>query len=446
MGKALLFSLLVSVGFFTLSRPWIGIVTYYLLALLGPQYIWWWTFDGLRVSLIVAVTTIAGVSIKIFNKKYGSAFLYNKQNSWLAFLWFCLVCSYFMGPYVSAFSFSGLGPKQLFSLYNTIFIFYFISVLEIDELFKLRYLFLIFVISSLFLIYWANMQYFSQNWSSFNHGRLMGPTTVFGEGIYRDENTFAMFFVSGLPFIYYLGWEIKTKWLKLLLWAFIPFGWHAIFLTGSRGGLLGTVVIMITLLLLSHRKILVIPLMLIFLLFYQLQAGDVMHNRSEYIVNIDGEHSAGDRITAWKGGLRIVMDHPVTGVGLGSFITALPDYIESRHMVAHNTLVQFAAESGVGAGLAYIVVIFIFFINSLKIYRFCRNQKEDEEVKRIWLYNNACMTSFSGLIVCSLFLSLNTYEVFFMLLLFNNALYQICLRKFGAELHLSSFKHREYGV
>ncbi len=56
-------------------------------------------------------------------------------------------------------------------------------------------------------------------------------------------------------------------------------------------------------------------------------------------------------LTAWEGGLRMVMSHPLTGVGLSSFITALPDYIESRHMVAHNTLVQFAAESGVGAGL-----------------------------------------------------------------------------------------------
>ncbi|SEA45090.1 probable O-glycosylation ligase, exosortase A-associated [Desulfuromusa kysingii] len=441
MGKILLLTILASVGGAALFRPWIGIVTYYLLALLGPQYIWWWVFDGQRVSLVVAIASIVGVLMKFLNKRYDTSFLFNKQNGWLVFLWLCIVCSFFWGPYVSAFSFSGLGPKQIFSLYNTIFIFYFISVLEIDELYKLRYLFGILVVSTLFLTYWANIQYFSQNWAQFNHGRLMGPTSVFGQGIYRDENTFAMFFVSGLPFVYYLGWQIKKKWLKLLLWSFIPLGWHAIFLTGSRGGLLGSIVIMMTILILSNRKILAFPLVLVFMLFYQLQAGDVMHNRSEYIVNIEGENSAGDRITAWKGGLRIIMSHPITGVGLSSFITALPDYIESRHMVAHNTLVQFAAESGVGAGLAYLVIVGFFFNNALKIRRWTSAQPIDEEIQFIGLCNNASISSFSGLIVCSLFLSLNTYEVFFVLLLFNNALYQIYLRKFNPTFR-SSFSRQ----
>ena len=55
-------------------------------------------------------------------------------------------------------------------------------------------------------------------------------------------------------------------------------------------------------------------------------------------------------------------------------------------------------------------------------------------MKQIEIYNNAITASFSGLIVCSLFLSLNTYETFFVLLLFNNALYQIYLRRVESEL------------
>jgi hypothetical protein len=53
---------------------------------------------------------------------------------------------------------------------------------------------------------------------------------------------------------------------------------------------------------------------------------------------------------------------------------------------------------------------------------------------KINLYNKAGTASFSGLIVCSLFLSLNVYEIFFVLLLFNNALYQICLKKVRTKI------------
>ena len=145
------------------------------------------------------------------------------------------------------------------------------------------------------------------------------------------------------------------------------------FFNWIEGGLLGAAIVMLVLLLNSNKKILAIPLVLVFLFFYQWQAGDVMHHRSEYIVNIEGEDSATDRINAWKGGLKIILSHPVIGVGLGTFVTALPDYIESRNMVAHNTLVQLTAESGLGAGLAYLVVVCLFFLNSIKIRRYSRN-------------------------------------------------------------------------
>lgn len=431
MGKIFLLGFVSLISFAALSRPWIGINAYYLFSILGPQYIWWWSFQGLRVSLIIAIAAITGVSFHILKKKhYDFAYIFNKQGVWLFVLWLSLTISYFAGPYVGFYSSSGLSPSEIFSITNTIFIFYFISSLEMNETRKLRLLVIVFSVSTIYLIYWANYQYLSQNWYQFNWGRLMGPRSINGGAIYNDENAFAMLFVTGLPFVYYLGLDLKRKLLRWLLWATIPFGWHAIFLTGSRGGLLGLVVVLFVVLLLSKRKLLIFPLLLTFLLFYIWQAGDVMQHRSTQIVDIDGERSANDRLTAWKGGLRMFADNPVTGVGLGSFITALPDYIESRHMVAHNTLVQYASESGFGAGLAYLVLVFLFFKHSKYVRRWCVEGRYNrgDEVLKIELYNNATTASFCGLFVCSMFLSLNVYEIFFILLLLNNSLYQICLQ------------------
>jgi len=180
---------------------------------------------------------------------------------------------------------------------------------------------------------------------------------------------------------------------------------------------------------LSKKKMMLVPVLLFFIVFYQWQSGDIMSNRSQTIVNYSGEGSAEDRLGAWAGGIKMIIDLPFTGVGLGSFVTALPTYYESRPMVAHNTFIQFAAESGIGAGIAYIMAIGLFYIHSKKIRHWCHNFPKDEEVKKLALYNNANTASFTGLIVCSLFLSLNIYEIFFYLLLINNSLFQICKKK-----------------
>ncbi|MDY0222946.1 MAG: O-antigen ligase family protein [Desulfobacterium sp.] len=429
MGKLLLVALILFAGAAALARPWIGIVSYYLLSTLGPQYIWWWVFEGLRVSLIVALSTLFGISLSAMRHNYDFNFLLNKQNFWLGFLWFCILVSYIFGPYVASFSSSGLNPSQLFSLTNTIFLFYFCAALEMNEVRKLRYLVIVFAVSTIYLIYWANAQYFSGNWSQFNMGRLMGPRSIHGGTIYNDENAFAMLFVTGLPFIYYLGFASKNWFVRLGLWAIIPLGWHAVFLTGSRGGLVGLIVVMGSVIMTSKRRMLMIPLLLMFVFFYQWQSGDIMDDRSQMIAGYEGDKSAEDRLNAWAGGFKMLEAHPITGVGLGSFITALPLYHESRPMVAHNTFVQFAAESGAGAGLAYLMSIWIFFRHYKKIKDWCLAFPDEKEMHQIDMYNHASATSFVGLFVCSMFLSLNVYEVFFLLILFNNALYQICLRK-----------------
>jgi len=429
LGKLLLTLIIGATVLTSLGRPWIGICSYYLLSILGPQYIWWWNFEGLRVSFLVAIFTLSGMAFQLLKKNYDAGFLLNRHSLWLAVLWLCVVISYFFGPYVDSFNSSGLRPEQLFSLTNTIFIFYFCATLEINELRKLRYLVIVFAASTIYLAYWANNQYFTQNWNQFNMGRLMGPQSIDGGSIYGDENNFAMLFVTGLPFIFYIGWELQKKWQRYLLWAIIPMGWHAVFLTGSRGGLLGLVVTVFLTLFLFGRKFIAVPLIVLFIVFYQLQAGDVMKHRSDTIVDYEGENSAETRIIAWKGGLRMMAAHPFVGVGLGSFVTALPQFIESKPKVAHNTFIQFAAESGLAAGMAYIVIVTMFFMNSRKIRTWCNENENSQDKILIDSYNNASTVSFAGLIICSLFLSLNNYEIFFVLLIFNNALLQICLRE-----------------
>lgn len=423
MGKAILAAVVLVTVFAALARPWIGIVSYYLLALLGPHYIWWWTFDGLRVSLLVAGFTLAGIGAGLLQRRFDFAFLKTRLNFWVLLLWMFVAASYFLGPYVDAFSSKGLGPEQLFSMANKMFLFYFCAVLAINDRVKVRYMIVMYVLSVAYLIYWANMQYLDQNWMQFNAGRLKGPLGVAGTSIYKDENAFAMVFVTGLPFFFYLGLQTRKLWLRCLLWSCIPLGCHALFLTGSRGGLLGLVVVALAIVLKSKRKILTVPIIVLLALFYQFQAGPTMKDRGELIAGYKGEGSAEERLRVWRGGIEIIKNNPVFGVGIGSFVTALPNFIEIKDSrVAHNTLMQYTAESGIGAGAAFLMTLYLFYLNWSRTSARYREHPCADEVAELQRYTDATGISFTGFVSTSVFLSLNTYEIFFYLLILNNAL------------------------
>ena len=416
MGQILILLLAFLVGLSALRRPFHGISGYYLLSILGPQYIWWWIFGSQRFSLIIASFTMVGISIQMLKKTYNLRVLFEKQNLWVLLLYLCVLSSYFFGAYVDAAGDLGR-PAKVLSLYNVIFLFYFCSVLELD-LRKLKYLRAVLIVSVVYLVYWANVQYFSQNWYQFDMGRLTGPRSITGGSIYADENVFSMIFVAGIPFVYYLGLEMKRVWFRFLLWSVIPLGMHAIFLTGSRGGLLGLGVSFVFISVIAKKKLVACLLLFFALSFYQMQAGDVMKERSETISQFEGESSAESRLTIWKAAAAMISDHPFAGVGAGSFITAVPGYVDAKPIVAHNTILHFAAESGVMAGVAYLMIIINFYCNFYKVYV----QGRKEPTPEVENFNNASAASFTGLIVCSMFLSLNTYEVFFLLLVFNNVL------------------------
>lgn len=440
MGKLLLALIIASAALVSLARPWIGIAAYYLLALLGPQYIWFWDFQGLRVSLVIAAAALLGFSLAALRGRYDFSFLKTKINLWLLFLWIFLDASYLLGPYVSAFDpkTGGLSPNYIFSMTNKIFLFYFCATVAVNNVKKLRWLGIVFIISVIYLIYWANHEYLIHNWAHFSFGRLMGPSDIFGGNLYADQNAFAMLFVTGLPFIYFLGLGIARKWLRYALWCAIPLGWNAIFLTGSRGGLLGLGIIVLAVALLSGKKKSAVLVLLLFLAFYMWQAaGTTIERRSETITNYQRNASAEDRLQAWRAGLRMMEAHPFTGVGIGSFVHAFPDYSDKKPRVAHDTLIQFAAESGIGAGICYLMVIYYFFTRAIKIGAWCKAQEENTDVLWIKRLNNSSAVSFAGLVICSLFLSLNTYEIFYFLLIFNNSLSVICQKAMEQKENLS---------
>ena len=179
-------------------------------------------------------------------------------------------------------------PAWAASTINKIIILYIVACLCIDDVRKLKALAAVLVGSVIYLTYWANELYLSGR----SFGRMAGPTGIGSGGLYADQNNFAMLFVVALPFVWYAGFLIKNKILRWALWCVIPFGWHAVFLTGSRGGLVGIGVTLMIIVWRSKNKAFAVLIIPAFIGAYLWQAGDVMRGRATTISEFQTEASA----------------------------------------------------------------------------------------------------------------------------------------------------------
>ena len=101
MGKIALFFLLLINGLYSLVNPWFGVTIGYLFNILGPQFIWWWNFQGLRAVYLIAVPTMIGFFISLLRGAIDFDIIKNKGVLFTVLYFLCVLLSYFWGPYVT---------------------------------------------------------------------------------------------------------------------------------------------------------------------------------------------------------------------------------------------------------------------------------------------------------------------------------------------------------
>ena len=158
-----------------------------------------------------------------------------------------------------------------------------------------------------------------------------------------------------------------------------------------------------------------------------------MKERGRTLADEQQDGSVEGRRVAWRGAIKMAERYPLTGVGLGSFMCALQDFIDTNPRVAHNTFFQFLGENGVGAAFCYVMIICTFLISSRRIGAWCKARTGHPDLPVVEQLNNASTASFLGLVVCSFFLTLNNYEIFYYLVIINSALTVLCLRSSAKE-------------
>lgn len=182
-------------------------------------------------------------------------------------------------------------------------------------------------------------------------------------GVYSDPNDLAYNLVVLVPILLVL-FETEKRWLlKGVLLSQLAIFTAAIYVTFSRGGLVGLMVVIFFQVLRSHHRMLHFSIGSI-LFFILLALAPVSYwERAETILKFRQDESAMGRVYAWRAGVSMLQDRPLFGVGVGCFVMGWPIYAPleagTKWRAPHNTFIQVMGENGILG-----IVTFLAFVGT----------------------------------------------------------------------------------
>jgi O-antigen ligase len=182
----------------------------------------------------------------------------------------------------------------------------------------------------------------------------------------HDPNDVAMTLALALPIAWYLGLTARGPLVRWLFRGYLPLGLLATALTGSRGGLLTSIVALLVIpftMRLSAGRLVgtVASLCLCGALVVVYVPPKVMQRLSTTGTEIEDKRFGG-RFTLWRAGVHAFMQRPVLGYGVGSFVRAVTPELGDRALVAHNSFLSVLVEEGlIGLWLYLTMLCSVYF-------------------------------------------------------------------------------------
>ncbi|MDZ7268855.1 MAG: O-antigen ligase family protein [candidate division KSB1 bacterium] len=264
------------------------------------------------------------------------------------------------------------------------------------------------VLMTMVVTLWTLKDLVTLGWGNISEeNRIGGP---FGFG---GENDLAAFFVYYPVLVLTLGLHQRQPERRLFLLGLFGLAMICLLLLLSRGAYLGMLVVLAFVALVRYRWM--IPPLVLAVAFYQFWAPGAVQERMESTRLQTANESVGGRVPApyeserhletssalrwriWRGAVRIIESHPVTGIGYNTFSMAIPAYANiERNMDAHNMFLRVGAEMGVFGLLGFLLLLFVPFATMLRVYR-----TTADRFLRGWMLGG--MASIPGIMVVNFF-------------------------------------------
>jgi O-antigen ligase len=189
-----------------------------------------------------------------------------------------------------------------------------------------------------------------------------------------DPNNLAMTLALALPMAWYLGMTHHRGLVRWICRGYLPIGLLAIGLTGSRGGMITSMVALLIVPLamtnLSPGKMVgaIALLMLSGFLAVSYVPESVVERLSTTGTSVQSL-SLGGRSTLWKAGMNVFPDSPVLGHGTASYRHAITPELGINAQVAHNSYISVLVEEGVVGLLLFLAMLGSVFFATFRLPR-----------------------------------------------------------------------------
>lgn len=245
-------------------------------------------------------------------------------------------------------------------------------------------------IATMYLVIMA-MYLGKSQWEYFIHGRheyTQGVPRLIGIDLtYRHYNSVAASALLTLPFLQLL-WSMRAdigraysaagrKRLKLALVGYGFLAVTSVLLTNSRGGMLGLTVFFFLACVTGKtamralRTLCIAGLITAFIAVFALP--QTQRERLNTLWNGSANSSAQGSIElrkqAFRDGMKMFFENPITGVGLGNFKRYRAKRGDSSGIEAHNVYVQILGETGLVGGVAFAMFVGCIWKNFRRINR-----------------------------------------------------------------------------
>jgi putative inorganic carbon (HCO3(-)) transporter len=180
-----------------------------------------------------------------------------------------------------------------------------------------------------------------------------------GTGLLSNPNDLALLLLIPLSFSSAFL-VVPSGWFNFLLsLGGVPLITYAIMLTQSRGGLLGTVAVLAVVARRLIRSKVMLAGIIILALVAMYAAMDISNRISGGALDTE-QASVQGRISAWRAGIQMAVDRPLTGVGIGNFTQQSQVYnpaLNNMSISAHSLWMQVLGETGLPGFGAFIAMV-----------------------------------------------------------------------------------------
>jgi O-antigen ligase len=232
--------------------------------------------------------------------------------------------------------------------------------------------------------------------------RATFPQSAAPAGTFANKNLAASWTVLLLPLVFYQFFTARRFSLRLFMGILLTLGVVFLIFSRSRASWLSFAFALLFLggWVLLHRPVreqlkqtlhwqmipIAIASLVMVVLAYPLKSPLNAHGINisvkDQVVNLSNLADFGPRISYTINGVKMTLDNPLTGVGIGAFHTAFPPYynawfktppngynVEARPQRAHNDLMQAFIEQGILGGLLHLAAVFITILYAWRLAR-----------------------------------------------------------------------------